>query len=320
MAEFNRAQTSGFADDVTPSLPDWIESQLPSGVRRRMVDAVGETVHVMEWGPPDGHTVLMLHGNPTWSFLWRKVVAAIRARPGGDKLRLVAPDLVGLGLSSKPRGDAHTLEHHAEWLGAVIDRVAPGALVLVAQDWGGPIGMLAMASRRARLRGIVLGNTAVSPPAKKFKPTLFHRLARLPIVSDALFKRLGFPLGVLHWSQGDRSSIRGDVARAYRWPLDRREDREAPLALARMVPNHAEAHPSIPAFREIDAMFREIEVPIRIVWGKRDPVLGRVINHLERVRPDATVVRTGAGHFLQEEVPEPLADAVLDVVARASWS
>src|SRR5262245_64324424 len=105
-----------------------------------MLDADGETVHVMEWGPPDGRVVLLVHGNPTWGFLWRKVVAAVRARPGGDKLRLVAPDLVGLGLSSKPRGDAHTFEHHAAWLGAVIDQVAPGPIVLAAQDWGAPIG------------------------------------------------------------------------------------------------------------------------------------------------------------------------------------
>jgi cis-3-alkyl-4-acyloxetan-2-one decarboxylase len=305
---------------VTPSLPDWIETQLPSGVRRELVDVADQRMHVMEWGPADGKVVLLLHGNPTWSFLWRKVIAAIRARPEGERLRLVAPDLVGLGLSTKPAAAAHTLEHHAAWLGELIDRVAPGPLVLVAQDWGGPIGLLAMDARRDRLRGLVLGNTAVSPPHATFKPTLFHRLARLPVVSDTLFKRLGFPLGALHLSQGDRSSIRGDVARAYRWPLAKRLDREAPLALARMVPNDIEKHPSIPAMRKTDALFRELQAPIRIVWGNRDPVLGRVVNHLARLRPDATIVRTEAGHFLQEEVPEQLAEATLDVVTHASWS
>lgn len=303
-----------------PALPDWIEAQLPPGVRRELFDVGDQRMHVMQWGPPDGRTVLLLHGNPTWSFLWRKVVAQIRSRAGGEQLRLIAPDLVGLGLSSKPAAAAHTLEHHAAWLGELIDRIAPGPLVLVAQDWGGPIGLAAMARRRDRLRGLVLGNTAVSPPAASFRPALFHRLARLPIVSDTLFKRLGFPLGVLHLSQGDRGSIRGDVARAYRWPLAKRADREAPLALARMVPDHHERHPTIAAMRETDALYREAKVPIRIVWGDRDPVLGRVVNHLERLRPDATIVRTGAGHFLQEEVPDQLADAVLDVVARASWS
>jgi cis-3-alkyl-4-acyloxetan-2-one decarboxylase len=302
------------------ALPDWIEAQLPSGVRRQIVDAADQRVHVMEWGPADGQTVVLLHGNPTWGFLWRKVVAAIRARPGGERLRLVVPDLVGLGLSSKPEGAAYSLRDHATWMGEALDRVAPGPLVLVAQDWGGPIGLLAMAARRARLRGVVLGNTAVSPPAPSFKPTLFHRLAQLPVVSNVLFERLGFPLGVLHLSQGDRSSIRGDVARAYRWPLAKRADRAAPLALARMVPNHVERHPSIPPFHELDAFFRELQVPIHLVWGTRDPILGRVVNHLERTRPDATVVRTQAGHFLQEEVPESLADAVMTAVGQARWS
>lgn len=298
-------------------LPPFIAAQLPADSRSTLIQTGTERMHVMEWGPADGPAILLLHGNPTWSFLWRKVVAAIRARPGGDELRLIAPDLIGLGLSSKPAAEAHTLEHHAEWLGAVIDQLVRGPLVLVAQDWGGPIGMLAMASRRDRLRGIVLGNTSVSPPGKSFKPTLFHRLARIPLASDVLFKTLGFPLRQLHLSQGDRGSIRGEVAKAYRWPLRARADRAAPLALARMVPNHPERHPSIPGLKITHELFATAAVPVSIVWGTKDPVLGRVINHLERTRPDAKIVRTQAGHFLQEEVPEQLADAILDVAGRA---
>jgi haloalkane dehalogenase len=273
-------------------------------------------MHVLEWGPAHGHTVVLVHGNPTWSFLWRKVVAAVRAR--APELRLVAPDLIGLGLSSKPDLAAHTLEHHGAWLGAALDELAPGPLVLAAQDRGGPIGLHAMASRRARLRGIVLGNTAVGPPAPGFKPTLFHRLSQLPVASDVLFRWLGFPLGVLHMSQGDRSSIRGEVARAYRWPLRRRRDRAAPLALARMVPD-SHAHPSVPALQVTHELFATAQVPIALVWGTRDPILGRVIGHLARVRPDAAVTRTDAGHFLQEEVPDELAAAIVDVTSRASW-
>jgi cis-3-alkyl-4-acyloxetan-2-one decarboxylase len=302
-------------------LPAWIASQLPAGAREREIATRGERMHVLEWGPECGHTIVLVHGNPTWGFLWRKVVAELRARPAGEALRLVVPDLIGLGRSSKPAAkSAHTLEHHGAWLGDVIDELVPGPLVLVAQDWGGPIGLYAMADRIARLRGLVLGNTAVSPPAPGFKPTLFHRLSQLPVASNVLFEWLGFPLGVLHTSQGDRSTIRGDVARAYRWPLRRRKDRAAPLALARMVPDSATKHPSLIALGRVDATFRSVQVPISLVWGKRDPILGRVINHLERMRPDAKVVRTGAGHFLQEEVPAELADAVLDVAARADWS
>ncbi len=298
------------------ALPDWIAAQLPPGVRHEEVASDGERVHALVWGPDSGRTVVLVHGNPTWSFLWRKVVAAIRARPGGDQLRLVAPDLVGLGLSSRPRAEAHTLAHHGAWIGAAIDRLAPGPLVLVGQDWGGAIGLSAMVDRTSRLRGMVMGNTTVGPPAKTFKPKLFHRLSQMPVVSDVLFRGLGFPLGLLHLSQGDRGSIRGDVARAYRWPLRRFRDRAAPLALARMVPD-SQQHPSVPELAKCERVFAETRVPVALVWGMKDPILGRVVNHLARLRPDATVTKTGAGHFLQEEVPAELADAILDVVARS---
>jgi haloalkane dehalogenase len=306
---------------LTP--PDWIEAQLPPGRRDAVVRVGGEHVHVSEWGPPDGPVVVLLHGNPTWSFLWRRVIAELRARPGGDKLRLIAPDLVGLGRSSKPEVAAHSLARHAAWFGGALDQIAPAQpLVLVAQDWGGPISLRALAepARRARLRGLVLGNTAVGPPHAKFRPTLFHRLSQLPIASDLLFRELGFPLGVLHLSQGDRGSIRGDVARAYRWPLAARADRAAPLALARMVPDSVHAHPSIPDLHVAQQLFETARVPVALVWGDRDPILGRVVTHLARLRPDARVTRTKAGHFLQEEVPDALADAIVDVVARADWA
>lgn len=273
-----------------------------------MLQVGSERMHVLEWGPPEGAPVLLVHGNPTWGFLWRKVVAALRARDA--TLRIVVPDLIGLGLSSKPDGSAHTLAHHAAWLGEMIDQLLPAPFVLAAQDWGGPISLCAMASRLGRLRALVLGNTAVTPPGATFKPTLFHRLSQLPIASDLLFRRLGFPLGVLHLSQGDRSTIRGEVARAYRWPLRQARDRAAPLALARMVPD-SHAHPSIAMLEESARVFQTAQVPIALIWGERDPILGRVVNHLARLRPDASVLRTGAGHFLQEEVPELLADAIL---------
>ena len=173
-----------------------------------MLSVGRERMHVLEWGPADGTPVLLVHGNPTWGFLWRKVVAKLLAQPPdgtSERLRLICPDLIGLGLSSKPEVRDHTIENHGEWLGAAIDQLIGKPAIVVAQDWGGPISMYAMSKRRERLRGIVLGNTAISPPAPGFKPTLFHRLSQLPIASDVLFRRLGFPLGVLHLSQGDRS-------------------------------------------------------------------------------------------------------------------
>ena len=300
------------------ALPEHLARQLPAGYRAHSVATEREHMHVLEWGPANAErTVVLVHGNPTWGYLWRKVVALLLVRE--PAVRLVVPDLIGLGMSSKPALEAHRLVQHSRWFGAMLDAVVPGPLVIAAQDWGGPISLHAMASRMKRLRGIVLGNTAISPPHAKFKPTLFHRLSQLPIASDLLFRRLGFPLGALHLSQGDRSSIRGEVAAAYRWPLRRFEDRAAPLALARMVPNGHD-HPSVAELRIVQHVFETAEVPIRLVWGMRDPILGRVVNHVARLRPDATVTKTSAGHFLQEEVPGPLADAIADVVQRATWS
>jgi pimeloyl-ACP methyl ester carboxylesterase len=301
------------------ALPEHLAAQFPPGFRSRSVATGDQHMHVLEWGPADAErTIVLVHGNPTWGYLWRKVVAELLARD--RSVRLVVPDLIGLGLSSKPEMPAHSLVQHARWFGEMLDQVAPGPVVVAAQDWGGPISMHAMASRMPRLRGIVLGNTAISPPHADFKPTLFHRLSQLPLASDLLFRRLGFPLGALHLSQGDRSSIKGEVAAAYRWPLRRVEDRAAPLALARMVPDRVEGHPSIPELRISQYTFETAEVPVRLVWGTKDPILGRVVNHLARLRPDAEVTRTEAGHFLQEEVPVPLAEAIADVAKRARWS
>jgi haloalkane dehalogenase len=270
-------------------------------------------MHFWQWG--SGLPVVLLHGNPSWSFLWRKVVAQVLSQ--GQRVRLIVPDLIGLGLSDKP-GDpaAHSLAAHAAWIGALLDQVAGGELVLAAQDWGGPIGLAALASRADRLRGLILLNTVVSPPRADSKATAFHRFARLPVVAEAAF-RLGFPQNLMGLSQGNKLSIVGRVARAYRWPLRHVRDRVAPLALARMVPDHAD-HPSVAGLRLAQQVAEEFRGPSAIVWGDRDPILGRAFGRVQAILPRATVTRTSAGHFLQEEVPEPIAAAICDVVARAS--
>jgi pimeloyl-ACP methyl ester carboxylesterase len=278
-----------------------------------MVLADGWRVHVMEWGPPDGRPVLLVHGNPTWGFLWRKVVAALAGTP----LRLVVPDLVGLGYSDKP-GDAgaHTLDHHTRIFGAVVDALALQDVLLVVQDWGGPIGVGAFVTRKPRLTGLVVCNTVLSPPRPGFKPALFHRFANTPIVSDLAFRLLDMPQRVLHTAQGDRQSIRGDVARAYLEPLRGLRNNVAPLALARMVPN-SEQHPSNTALRACQELVTSFVGPCAMVWGDRDPVLGRVRSWMEKLLPKAPVTRTNAGHFLQEEVPQEIAAAICSVAGVA---
>jgi haloalkane dehalogenase len=299
-----------------PDLPDWLAPLVP--FERYLLDTGEHRMHVME-RPAEAdsdtaRTVLMVHGNPTWGFLYRKVVAEL---PAG-RFRVVMPDLVGLGFSDKPRDPkAHQLDNHTAWLGALIESLDLRDVILVVQDWGGPIGLGAFAGREERLGGLVILNTVIGPPRPGFRPTAFHRFAHLPVISDLVFRGLGFPQVRLSMAQGDRSSISGTVSRAYRFPLRRFADRVAPLALARMVPDSFE-HPSIPGLERSQQVATSLGGPIAIVWGDRDPVLGRVRSHMERLFPDAPVTRTKAGHFLQEEVPEEIAAAVVKVALAAS--
>jgi haloalkane dehalogenase len=292
-----------------PPLPDWLARELP--FRRALVDVGGGIrMHVMEQGA--GPAVLLLHGNPSWGYLWRKVARAL----DGEPLRLVIPDLVGLGLSDKPRDPTvHSIEQHARWLGALVDALGLDRFILAAQDWGGPVGLHLLAERPSLAAGLVLCNTVIGPPRPGFRPTLFHRFARLPLVSDALFRYAAFPENVMPLVQGDRHSIRGDVARAYHWPLRRYADRVAPLALARMVPD-SQSHPSVPALARCLAFVDGFSGPMAAVWGDRDPVLGSVGKFVERRLPQLRMVHTAAGHFLQEEVPAELAAAIRHVAAR----
>jgi cis-3-alkyl-4-acyloxetan-2-one decarboxylase len=290
--------------DVLPSLPHWIARQIPAGGTRRLVEVGAYRMHVMEWG--EGRPVLLLHGNPTWAFLYRKVVAAL----AGEPFRLIVPDLVGLGFSDKPRrGDEHQLLRHSRWLGTLLDGMRLEGLVFVGQDWGGPIGLHALAERPGLARALVLLNTVVSPPRPGFRPALFHRLARVPVLSEVLFRGLAFPQCMLHYVQGDKASISGDVARAYRFPLAGWRNNVAPLALARMVPNTS-SHPSVEPLSRVRAYVEGFAGPSAIVWGDRDPVLGRVRGWIQKLLPRARVTATQAGHFLQEEVPDEIADAV----------
>lgn len=294
----------------TPDMPDWIHDMLPAGVRRRVVDVGGQLMHVMEWGK--GMPVLMLHGNPTWGFLYRRIVHLLRDEP----LHCIVPDLIGLGFSTKPRRvKDHTLIRHASWLGSCIDSLKIDGLVLVCQDWGGPIGVRALADRPHLMKGLVVLNTALRPPHQGFRPTLFHRFSNLPVISDCVFRLLGFPQNVLHRTQGDPSSIRGAVARAYRYPLRSISDRIAPLALARMVPSSL-THPSVQELTACEGFIRSYTGPSAIVWGEKDPILGRVLRRVVELLPEAPVQRTKAGHFIQEEEPDAIARAVRDMYQR----
>ena len=297
-----------------PPLPRWLAAELTARRRAYTLEQgadAGRQLHFIDEGKEEAPAVVMLHGNPTWSFLWRKVITAL------PRLRCVAPDLLGLGLSSiLPRMTDHSIPRHADAIVQLLDALDLHRYVLVGQDWGGPI-LTAIGHRRPHeVAGVVLANTSVLVP-KRPVSTAFHRFSKLPLASDAVFRGLGFPQSALWLAQGDRRSLlRGPAARAYRWPLRRVRDRVAPLAMARMVPDGPD-HPSIDSLHEGQTWLESFEGPMALVWGKRDPILGRALARHERAFPRAPVTTTGAGHFLQEQVPHALAAAIEDVIARS---
>jgi len=294
--------------DAPPPLPDWLAASLP--FRRRVAVLGGRRMHFIDEG--EGRPVLLVHGNPTWCFLWRKVIA--RLKDGGG-LRLVAPDLLGLGLSDKPPTPAEqTLELHLSSVGALVEALDLRDAIVVGQDWGGPIGAGVAARAPDRFTGAVFGNTALLAPRRPLRPSLFHRVSHLPLASELLFRGLNFPVPVLGRVQGNPGSIGALERRAYAFPLRAWKDRAAPLGLARMVPNH-EDHPSLPALDEVERWVRAFRGPAALVWGLRDPILGRALKRLREALPQAAVTETQAGHFLQEEVPDELASAIRKVAA-----
>ena len=283
--------------------------ELPTFITRlypyhpRFAATVFGRMHYVDEG--EGRPVLLLHGNPTWSFLYRKVMAGL----AGGPYRVVAPDLIGLGLSDKPRElSAHTLRRHGESLLELVQGLELKDVVLVVQDWGGPMGAWMAARAGGRVTGLVVMNTALLKP-ERFRTTAFHRFSHLPGVSDVAFRLFNFPLPVLGRTQGDPASISGDVARAYAWPLRRVVDRAAPLALARMVPNRP-GHPTMAELTEGEAWARSFRGPVELVWGVKDPILGRGLRRHQAAFPRARVTETSAGHFLQEEVPEEIVAAI----------
>lgn len=286
-----------------PRLPDWLQDELP--FNRRMYSDGDHAIHFIDEG--SGPPILLLHGNPTWSFLWRKVIRILSR----ENVRIIAPDLVGLGLSDKPRDlRVHTLDFHAGRISALVAALDLEDITIAGQDWGGPIIAVTAARNRERVRGAVFANTAIRVPRHPPRVTPFHRLSHTPLVSDLIFRVFNFPVPVLHQVQGDRSSIGPLERRAYRYPLRAVRDRVAPLALARLVPTSLDS-PTLQTMQEAEDWARSFSGPARLVWGMRDPILGRALKGMKKLFPAAEAVETDAGHFLQEEVPEELAEAIL---------
>ncbi|NMM48133.1 alpha/beta fold hydrolase [Marinigracilibium pacificum] len=285
-------------------LPQFIKDQIPSGIESKYIDVDGFSIHYLEKGK--GIPVFMMHGNPTWSFLYRNIMNELDP----EIYHCIAPDLPGLGFSSKPDSpNFHTLGNHQNIITSFLNKVIDQDFIFVGQDWGGPIGLLASMNNKFKMKGMVLLNTMIRPPKKDFKPTLFHSFSRIPLLSDVVFRVAGFPQKYLGMVQGDKKSIKGEVSKAYSWPLKDLNSNQAPLLLSRMVPNNHD-HPSVKYLKMTEEFASAYTGPVSIFWGKKDPVLGRLSSAHHNLMPHAKLTITDGGHFIQEEYPKLIAEEI----------
>lgn len=269
----------------------------------RWLDRGGSCMHFVDTGPEGGGsdpTVLLLHGNPTWSFLYREVVSDLRLRH-----RCVAPDYPGFGLSDHPAGYGYTPREHAGWIGALVDELDLDDVVLVVHDWGGPIGLAVGLERIDRLAGIVLTNTWCW--SADWRMRLFSRLMGGERIGRFLQLRLNFFVrGVMALSGGSPLSAR--VRAAYAAPFPTSRSRLGTWVFPREI-------------RRSDEWLRYLEdglgelagIPVEIVWARRDPAfgIGRYLDRWRRHFPEARVSELpDAGHYLQEDRPDAVARAV----------
>ncbi len=283
-------------------IPEKFQSELPPFLASRFFDSSLGKIHYLKGGSGP-QIIVLLHGNPTWSYLWRKVVSSLNP----EHYTFIVPDLPGLGFSAPLSEKSFSIDTIAAAIKGLLQFENCENFIFVGQDWGGPIGLRAIAT--LKVKALVILNTAVAAPKLPMKRSWFHRFAKLPVISDLVFKVGGFPLFSLHTIQADQNSIRGTTAAAYRYPIFNNGHRSSALNYARMVPDSGD-HPSYAILKENEKFLMTFVGAIKIVWGIKDPILGRGLKAARTLLPHAEIKEMPAGHFLQEECPQVIAEAI----------
>lgn len=248
----------------------------------------------LDEGDPAAPPVLFLHGEPTWSFLWRKVFPPVR----DAGFRCVVPDLAGFGRSDKPTDVGwYTYDRHTALLAAFLEHLELRGTTLVAHDWGGPIGLRLFVEERERFDRAVLMNTGIFTGRQAMSEGWLR-------FRDFVARADDPPIGLLISRACSRDLV-PEVIAAYEAPFDGPETKAGAKAFPAILPTSPEMPGAAEGQRTLDAL-RADPRPMLILWGEDDPALpveaGRALA-AALGQPEPELI-AGASHFLQEDAGE----------------
>ena len=268
----------------------------------RYLEQDGRRMHYVDEGA--GDPVLLLHGEPTWGFLYRRMIPPLSAVG-----RVIAPDLFGFGRSDKPLSqDEYTYDGHYRSLERLALELDLRGLTIVVHDWGGPIGLRLAISHPERVERLVILNTGVGVGAPSEPWLRFRELVRA-VGTDFTASRL---VQVASVTQLDDDAIRG-----YDAPFPVAEAKSGPLAFPELVPTERD-HPSAAAMLDVRDALGRWEKPALVLFSDSDRVFSPahaelMAAHIPGALPAEIVA--GAGHFLQEDRGEEIAERVVRFLA-----
>jgi haloalkane dehalogenase len=256
----------------------------------------------VETGPADGPVALLLHGEPSWSFLYRKVMPVLAAAG----IRAIAPDLIGFGRSDKPPASTHTYAAHVEWVRTLaFDALDLHDVTVVGQDWGGLIGLRLAAEHPSRVARIVAANTGL-PTGEHGMPAVWWQFRRAVETAETL------DIGRFVQA-GCRTKLTDEVREAYDAPFPTEEHKVGPRVMPGLVPVSLE-DPASPANLAAWQTLHQWDKPFLCAFSDGDPITGSLAPILRAQIPGAAALEhptiEGAGHFLQEDAGDRLGEEI----------
>jgi haloalkane dehalogenase len=266
-------------------------------------DAPDGRIHYLDQG--SGRPVVMLHGNPTWSFQYRNVVKAL----GGSR-RAVAPDQLGFGLSDKPTSYSYLPVDQARQFAAFMDALDLHDVTLVVGDWGGPVALSWALDHPDRVASLVITNTWMWSVRDDWYYQAFSRFMGGPVGRRLIERRNFFAGSFLKRAYGVKSRLTPEIHAQYLSALPTPADRRGSAVFPREIIGSSDWLVGLWDRREAIA-----EVPATLAWGMKDIAFReKELNRWRSLFPDAKVVRyPECGHFVAEERPDDLAQEILAI-------